>query len=37
MEQLAQTKMRNGKDEPRKKRQKSNDTFGYFREASERE
>lgn len=37
MERLAQTKKRNGKDEPRKKRQKSNDTLSYLREAAERE
>lgn len=37
MERLAQTKKRNGKDEPRKKRQKSNETLDYLREASERE
>ena len=37
MERLAQTKKRNGKDEPRKKRQKSNDTLNYLREAAERE
>ena len=37
MERLAQTKKRNGKDEPRKKRQKSNDTLDYLRESAERE
>ena len=36
MERLAQTKKRNGKDEPRKIK-KSNDTLDYLREASERE
>lgn len=37
MERLAQTKKRNGKDEPRKKRQKSGDTLDYLREAAERD
>jgi len=38
IERLARTKKRNGKDEPRKKRrQKSNDTLNYLREAAERE
>ena len=38
MERLAQTKKRNGKDEPRKKkRQKSNDKPNCLREAAERE
>ena len=37
MERLAQTKKRNGNDEPRKKRHKSNDTLDYLREAAERE
>ena len=38
IERLAQlTKKRNGKDEPRKKRQKSNDTLDYLRETAERE
>ena len=38
MERLAQlTKKRNEKDEPRKKRQKSNDTLDYLRETAERE
>ena len=37
MERLAQTKKRNGKDEPRKKRQKSNEALDYLREAVERE
>ena len=34
MERLAQTKKRNGKDEPRKKTQKSNDRLNYLREAA---
>ena len=37
MERLAQTKKQNSKDEPRKKRQKSNDTLDYLRETVERE
>ena len=37
MERLAQTKKRNGNDEPRKKRHKSNETLDYLREAAERE
>ena len=37
MERLAQTKKRNGKDEPRKKRQKSSETLDYLREAAERD
>ena len=37
MERLAQTKRRNGKDEPRKKRHKSNETLDYLREAAEKE
>ena len=37
MERLAKTKKRNGKDEPRKKHQKTNDTLDYLREAAERE
>ena len=37
MERLAQTKKRNGMDEPRKKRHKSNETLDYLREAAERE
>ena len=36
MERLAQTKKRNGKDELRKQREKSNDTLNYLREAAER-
>ena len=36
MERLAQTKKRTGKDEPRKKRQKSTDTLDYLREAAEK-
>ena len=35
MERLSQTKKRNGKDEPRKKRKKSGDTLDYLREAAE--
>ena len=37
MERLAQTKKRNGKDEPRKKCQKSSDTLDYLREAAKRD
>ena len=37
MERLAQTKKRNGKGQPRKKRQKSNETLDCLREAAERE
>ena len=37
MERLAQTKKRNGNDEPRKKRHKSNETLDYLREAAEKE
>ena len=37
IERLAQTKKTNGKDEPRKKRHKSNETLNYLREAAERE
>ena len=37
MERLAQTKERNGNDEPRKKRHKSNETLDYLREAAETE
>ena len=37
MERLAQTKKRNGKGEPRKKRKKSGDTLDYLREAAERD
>lgn len=37
IERIAQTMKRNGKDEPRKKRQKSSDTLSYLREAAERE
>ena len=37
MERLAQTKKRNGNDEPRKKGHKSNDTLDCLREAAERE
>ena len=37
MERLAQTKERNGNDEPRKKRHKSNETLDYLREAAEME
>ena len=39
IERLAQTKTRNGKDEPRKKRQKSNagDTLDYLRETADGE
>ena len=37
MERLAQTKTQNGKDVPRKNRQKSNDTLDYLRESAERE
>ena len=36
MERLAQMKKRNGNDEPRKKRHKSNETLDYLREAAER-
>ena len=36
MERLAQTKKRNGRDEPRKLH-KSNDTLDYLRETAERE
>ena len=34
MKRLAQTKKRNGNDEPRKKRHKSNETLDYLREAA---
>ena len=37
MERLAQTKKRNGKGEPRKKRQKSSESLNYLREAAERD
>ncbi|PFX13114.1 trichohyalin-like [Stylophora pistillata] len=37
IERIAQAMKRNGKDEPRKKRQKSSDTLNYLREAAERE
>ena len=37
MERLGQTKKRNGNDEPRKKRHKSNETLDYLREEAERE
>ena len=37
MERLAQTKKRNGNDEPRKKLHKRNETLDYLREAAERE
>ena len=37
MERLAQTKNRNGKDEARKKPQKSSDALDYLREAVERD
>ena len=37
MERLAKTKKRNGKDEPRKNRQKSGDTLDYLRETAERD
>ena len=37
MERLAQSKKRNGNDEPRKKLHKSNETLDYLREAAERE
>ena len=36
IERLAQTKKRIGKDEPRKKRQKSTNTLDYLREAADR-
>ena len=35
MDRLAQTKKRTEKDEPRKKRQKTNDILEYLREAAE--
>ena len=37
MECLAKTKKRNGNDEPREKRHKSNETLDYLREAAEGE
>ena len=37
MEWLAPTKKRNGKHEPRKKRLKSNGTFNFLKESTERE
>ena len=37
MERISQTKKRTGKDKPRKKQHKSNETLDYLREAAERE